>query len=202
MNPNDLRVVKTKKNIEEALLHLLAKKELDKIQVMDICKKAACSRNTFYAHYYNKYELFSSICINCVDKICESFSLEHFSQEYVDLYGYGTEIVYASKQYQEKLAILLKSGYASEIKEQLRMKLYEMERDSYLSRYHVCEIPTDISLGYHYQVGGVVEFICNLSIGYNNFSTEEAAKLHSTLNTPVANVINEMVKYGEGMYMI
>lgn len=202
MNTKDLRVIKTKKNIEEALLHLLTQKELDKIQVIDICREAACSRNTFYSHYYNKYELFSSTCTNYVNKLCETFALEHFNQDYVDLYGYGTEIIFVTEQYKDKLSILLKSGCAGEIKEQLRMKLYEMERDSYLSRYNVSEIPTDISLGFRYQVGGVVEFICNWISQFNNLSAEDAAKLHSNLNTRVANSINEMMQSDEGIYVI
>lgn len=82
------------------------------------------------------------------------------------------------------------------------MKLYEMERDSYLSRYNVSEIPTDISLGFRYQVGGVVEFICNWISRFNNLSAEDAAKLHSNLNTRVANSINEMMQSDEGIYVI
>lgn len=202
MNTNDLRVIKTKKNLEAALLRLMQKKNLEKIQVMDICKEAACSRNTFYAHYYNKYELFNNICANLVGKICETFSIEHFRQEYVDLYGYGTEIIQIAEQCRTELSIILNSGYAKELKEQLRTKLYEITYGSCLTKYNTKEISPNIELALLYQIGGVVEFICNWIGRYDNLLVNEASKLHSGINTPVANAINNMLASETDMYVI
>lgn len=57
MNQNDLRVIKTKKNIESALIALLKEKAFSAITVQDILNKALINRTTFYKHYQDKYQL-------------------------------------------------------------------------------------------------------------------------------------------------
>lgn len=57
----DLRVIKTRKNLYEALLFLLKEKTFEEIKVSDICEKALVNRSTFYAHYNDKYELFADL---------------------------------------------------------------------------------------------------------------------------------------------
>lgn len=57
----DLRIVKTRKNLYESLLYLLKEKTFEEIKVSDICEKALINRSTFYAHYNDKYELFADL---------------------------------------------------------------------------------------------------------------------------------------------
>ena len=52
----DLRIIKTKKVIYEALIDLMKEKTFEEIKVSDICNKALINRSTFYAHYEDKYE--------------------------------------------------------------------------------------------------------------------------------------------------
>ena len=47
----DLRVVKTKEALQEALLSLLKEKTLNSISVTEICLMAKVNRGTFYSHY-------------------------------------------------------------------------------------------------------------------------------------------------------
>lgn len=56
----DLRVLKTKKNIYEALLHLMEQHAFEEIKVSEICENAMINRSTFYAHFEDKYALFDS----------------------------------------------------------------------------------------------------------------------------------------------
>lgn len=63
MKKEDLRIIKTKKNLYNALLNLMREKSFEEIKVADICTEALVNRSTFYAHYEDKYELLSS-CIN------------------------------------------------------------------------------------------------------------------------------------------
>lgn len=51
MNEQDLRVIKTKNNLENALIILLKEKTLDKISVTELCKASGITRKTFYLHY-------------------------------------------------------------------------------------------------------------------------------------------------------
>ncbi|MDE6414871.1 MAG: TetR/AcrR family transcriptional regulator [Anaeroplasmataceae bacterium] len=56
----DLRIVKTKKALKNALLDLLKKETFEKINVSKICEQAKVNRVTFYSHYQDKYDLFQS----------------------------------------------------------------------------------------------------------------------------------------------
>ena len=55
----DLRVVRTKGAIREALIDLIEEKGFEAITVKDITTKAKINRGTFYAHYQDKYDLMS-----------------------------------------------------------------------------------------------------------------------------------------------
>lgn len=62
MNEKDLRVIKTRKNIENSFILLLEEKDFTKITVQDILDKALINRSTFYKHYTDKYQLAESMC--------------------------------------------------------------------------------------------------------------------------------------------
>ena len=51
MSGEDLRVVKTKSSIRNALFELMSEKELAKITISEICVRAKINRKTFYSHY-------------------------------------------------------------------------------------------------------------------------------------------------------
>ncbi len=57
----DLRVLKTKKHLYEALILLMQEKTFEEIKVLDICKIAMTNRSTFYDHFNDKYELLDSL---------------------------------------------------------------------------------------------------------------------------------------------
>ncbi len=65
----DLRIIKTKKNIYEALLMLMETKPFEEIKVSDICEKAMINRSTFYAHFEDKYFLFNSLITDLKDRL-------------------------------------------------------------------------------------------------------------------------------------
>ena len=67
MNQNDLRVIKTKKYIEESFIYLLMQKDFNKITVQDILDKALINRSTFYKHYTDKYQLAETLCNEVFD---------------------------------------------------------------------------------------------------------------------------------------
>jgi AcrR family transcriptional regulator len=53
----DLRVIKTKINIESTFLRLLKETTFEKITVRILLDEALISKGTFYAHYLDKYDL-------------------------------------------------------------------------------------------------------------------------------------------------
>ena len=54
----DLRIVKTKEALHNALLELLKEKSLEIISISEICRKARVNRGTFYLHYAQIEDLF------------------------------------------------------------------------------------------------------------------------------------------------
>lgn len=65
----DLRVVKTKKLIRDALVSLIAEKGFDSVTVNDIAGRAQINRSTFYLHYTDKYELLEKITAEITGKL-------------------------------------------------------------------------------------------------------------------------------------
>ena len=56
----DERVVRTRKQVDDAFVELLHRRAYGNIRVSDIAKKAGVGRATFYAHYCSKDELLRS----------------------------------------------------------------------------------------------------------------------------------------------
>lgn len=58
----DLRVKRTQRAIRDSFFSLVEKEGFEHISVKDITDGAMISRNTFYLHYADKYELLNKIC--------------------------------------------------------------------------------------------------------------------------------------------
>lgn len=57
MEKQDLRVVKTLRQIDQALLRLLGQMPFSKVKVEQLCREAMINRSTFYVYYQDKYDL-------------------------------------------------------------------------------------------------------------------------------------------------
>ncbi|HEX2906841.1 MAG TPA: TetR family transcriptional regulator, partial [Phototrophicaceae bacterium] len=53
----DLRVRRTRKLLQQALIELTVEKGFAAVTVRDITERAMVNRSTFYRHYLDKYEL-------------------------------------------------------------------------------------------------------------------------------------------------
>lgn len=84
----DLRVVKTKKNISNTLKELLFEKDLASISVTELSAKAEINRKTFYS-YYSKVEDVLDESIHCVmSELEEEFAKYNYADEVVDIRGF------------------------------------------------------------------------------------------------------------------
>lgn len=72
LKKTDLRIIKTKKAIYSAFFRLLKEKGFEKISVKDISDEAVISRNTFYLHYEDKYDLMEKVCDEMVTALFEN----------------------------------------------------------------------------------------------------------------------------------
>ena len=57
----DKRVIKTKRDLRNALADLLKKKSYSNITVCDVCEEAQINRMTFYKHYIDKADLLNDL---------------------------------------------------------------------------------------------------------------------------------------------
>lgn len=65
----DLRILKTERAIHQAFFGLMKKSGFEKISVKDIADAAMISRNTFYLHYNDKYDLLERVCNDMIDNL-------------------------------------------------------------------------------------------------------------------------------------
>ena len=65
----DGRIIKTKKQINCALIELLRSKHLSEITVSTLCDKAGISRNTFYAHYHTPVDVIDEMSNNLINEL-------------------------------------------------------------------------------------------------------------------------------------
>lgn len=73
MNENDLRVIKTKKALHQALLRLLRTNTLESISVSALCREAGVNRGTFYLHYKDVGTLFDEHLHHLLKDLEESY---------------------------------------------------------------------------------------------------------------------------------
>jgi AcrR family transcriptional regulator len=57
VNPNDRRVLRTRRMLRDALIELITERGWDNVSVQDICDRADVGRSTFYTHFADKEEL-------------------------------------------------------------------------------------------------------------------------------------------------
>ena len=72
----DLRIIRTRKLLSATLLDMMEEFSIEKISVIDLCKRAMVNRATFYAHFEDKYHLLSFALEELKDSVYESFTKE------------------------------------------------------------------------------------------------------------------------------
>jgi len=74
----DLRVIKSRKAIENAFINLVEIKGFQNITITEIAEKAMVNRNTIYLNYGSKEDILESIVINSVRKYFGQLNPEFF----------------------------------------------------------------------------------------------------------------------------
>ncbi len=67
----DLRVIRTKKNIREAFYKLLSEKAFESITVSELAQKADINRKTFYLHYSSTKDLLDEIQQEIIERMLQ-----------------------------------------------------------------------------------------------------------------------------------
>lgn len=69
MAKENQRIMVTKKLLKDGLLRILENKNIDKVNVTELCKESGINRATFYAHYGTPYDLLTDIEHEMIDEI-------------------------------------------------------------------------------------------------------------------------------------
>ena len=86
-NNKDIRVIRTKAAILEALAVLVQKQKLTSITITDLCAQAKINRNTFYYHYNNIFEFLDEhklVVMDDITRVAERAKC-HSKEVHVDL---------------------------------------------------------------------------------------------------------------------
>lgn len=70
----DIRIMRTKKMINDALLELMEKKPVEKITPTELCRKATINRNTFYSHYKSTEQVLEDMENELLDTVDASIN--------------------------------------------------------------------------------------------------------------------------------
>lgn len=111
MAKEDLRVIRTRKLLSNALKELLQEKSFDKITVNDICERALVHRATFYNHFTDKTDLLNYIFDAMQDDIYQAAIKMEGSlstkQMYVEIIDKIIDYVLANRQ---SIKLILKNS--------------------------------------------------------------------------------------------
>lgn len=76
MKKTDLRVIKTLRQIDDALLECLMQTSFQKITVEMLCHSALINRSTFYKYYIDKYDLLENYLTRTLSEFQEHVNVE------------------------------------------------------------------------------------------------------------------------------
>ena len=82
----DLRIIKTKKALSEALFTMLQRMSFDELSVNALCCEAGIRRATFYKHFKDKYDFLTYIISALRDEFDEEFFARPRPQAAVEYY--------------------------------------------------------------------------------------------------------------------
>ena len=119
----------TKECIEGALIQLLEHKEMERITISEIVKKAGVSRTAFYAHYQNKEDVIKSALGDVIEKI---IMLTPGNPRRED---YWLPLFTETKKYIHPFSLLLKAGLENQILLEITERVLTKTGSDPLSRY-------------------------------------------------------------------
>lgn len=157
----NIRKTYTKELLINSFLHLIDKKDFEKITIADITSGASVNRATFYAHFEDKYELLDYVvnesAINMIEKYTDGISnwkeivrslvlavCEFHSQPNIQCRQSYLQLI---PQIKEKMLFELKQYLHTFLKD----KYKEQERELYVTVYS----SSIVEAGYLWATGGL-----------------------------------------------
>ena len=129
--------VKTRNRIKKVFAELInEKKQLDKITVTELVKRADITRSTFYTHYDDIYEVAHDYQLQTIELLC-SDDLKLYSKQ--DIEDYFVNIINCLKDNEETYKLLLSANesllFLEKLKNIAAQKIYDALKDTNSDKY-------------------------------------------------------------------
>lgn len=170
----DLRTVRTRKFLSNALLTLLEKHSIDEITIHDICEKAMVHRTTFYTHFNDKYDLFAYMLSKVREEIYEHTQHTTDFDTPKDMYmGIAREVIDFIEENRKQLTAILKNN-SNEI---VLSILYETIQASVLDLLELnkhkenFQVPLEVASSFY--TGGFIALVIWWLKNYNKYKKDQ-----------------------------
>ena len=174
MEKSDLRIIKTKKALYDALRNLMKTKTFEEIKVSDICEEALINRSTFYAHFDDKYSLLESMIDNLKQDLTKNLnnnkSYATTKEYYIEIIRLYLDNIEENKDTYLSIAINNRNSILVDIIYDVIDKdiVYKLNNDAFANNL---KIPKDIISKFF--LGAVVNVGIYWIYNMNKYSKEE-----------------------------
>ena len=129
--------IKTRNLIKKTFAELInEKKELEKITVTELVKRAELTRSTFYTHYDNIYEVAHDYELQTIELLCSEDLKLHSKQDIID---YFDNIIKCLKDNEETYKLLLSANesllFLEKLKKIASCKIYDALKNDSKDKY-------------------------------------------------------------------
>ena len=159
--------VKTRNIIKKTFAELInEKKQLNKITVTELVKRAQLTRSTFYTHYDNIYEVAHDYQLQTIELLCSEDLRLHSKQ---DIEDYFVNIIQCLKDNEEIYKLLLSADesllFLEKLKKIASEKIYNALKDTYTDKY--------LKLNISFLMNGILMEILKYFRNENCYSLDE-----------------------------
>lgn len=169
----DLRIIKTKKNLYEGLLQLMKDISFEDIKVSEICNVSLVNRSTFYDHFSDKYELLEALIKDLENELSEKLEnnqkFESAKEYYMSMISILFKHISDNLNVYSSIVKTNNNGIASDMFREAILKDVKKTLDN--SSYKKSFIPTDIVSTFY--VSAVISVCIDYIKDSNKYTMEE-----------------------------
>ncbi|WP_428910796.1 TetR/AcrR family transcriptional regulator [Niallia sp. Krafla_26] len=151
----DLRVLKTKKLIKDALITLIEEKGFETITIQKIADEAMMNRATFYLHYQDKYDLLQQVTSTYLNELMDAINIPcHLKKGEVDVNRFKitlSKVIEHIDQNRNFYRVMLGPNGIPNFTERVESLLADKFKSSFISIYgelNQLQVPADLILSF------------------------------------------------------
>jgi Transcriptional regulator len=183
----DLRVRRTRKWLQDALIELMKEKPFQDIQIKELAARAQVSRPAFYLHFGSKEELL----LSHVDAIFDEFHAEisrEIARSNIDRKRFSLMLFQYWERYAETLRMVIQAGNPDILLERLKEYVGVIIKEIAPKTRKTSIDPRLQELVVGYVAGGAYMLLTQWINNKMPFSAEQMGRLFYDLTAPCENI--------------